>query len=77
MKENRLSQALIRHVRTTGYGDIPAAALAAQKQSLADMLAVMLAATGLDAVLDGDLDEIIDALIAADQAEKLRAGAEE
>lgn len=49
MKENRLSQALIRHVRTTGYGDIPAAALAAQKQSLADMLAVMLAATGLDA----------------------------
>ena len=41
MKENRLSQALIRHVRTTGYGDIPAAALAAQKQSLADMLAVM------------------------------------
>ena len=31
----------------------------------------------LDAVLDGDLDEIIDALIAADQAEKLRAGAEE
>jgi len=36
-------------VRTTGYGDIPAAALAAQKQSLADMLAVMLAATGLDA----------------------------
>lgn len=49
MKENRLSQALIRHVRPTGYGDIPAAALAAQKQSLADMLAVMLAATGLDA----------------------------
>ncbi len=31
----------------------------------------------LDAVLDGDLDEIIDALIAADQAEKLRAGTEE
>ena len=31
----------------------------------------------LDAVLDGDLDEIIDALIAADQAEKLRTGTEE
>ena len=28
----------------------------------------------LDAVLNGDLDEIIDALTAADQAEKLRAG---
>ena len=31
----------------------------------------------LDAVLDGDLDEIVGALIAADQAEKLRAGTEE
>lgn len=31
----------------------------------------------LDQVLDGDLDEIIDALTLADQAEKLRASAEE
>ena len=30
----------------------------------------------LDAVLDGDLDEFIDALAAADQAEKLRGGGE-
>lgn len=30
----------------------------------------------LEAVLNGDLDEIIDALTAADQAEKLRAGGE-
>ncbi len=29
----------------------------------------------LDAVLDGDLDEIMDALITTDQAEKLKAGA--
>ena len=28
----------------------------------------------LDAVMDGDLDEIIDALITADQAEKLKGG---
>ena len=28
----------------------------------------------LDAVLDGDLDEILDALITADQAEKLKGG---
>ena len=31
----------------------------------------------LDQVLDGDLDEIIDALTLAGQAEKLRASAEE
>ena len=31
----------------------------------------------LDQVLDGDLDEIIDALTLADQAEKLRASVEE
>ena len=30
----------------------------------------------VDAVLDGDLDEFIDALAAADQAEKLRGGGE-
>jgi len=30
----------------------------------------------LDAVLDGDLDEIIDALVTADQAEKLKNGGE-
>ena len=30
----------------------------------------------LEAVLNGDLDEIIDALITADQAEKLRASSE-
>lgn len=29
----------------------------------------------LEAVLNGDLDEIIDALITADQSEKLKAGA--
>ena len=28
----------------------------------------------LDAILDGDLDELIDALVTADQAEKLRQG---
>ena len=28
----------------------------------------------LEAVLDGDLDEIIDALVTADQAEKLKSG---
>ena len=28
----------------------------------------------LDAVMDGDLDELIDALITADQAERLKAG---
>ena len=28
----------------------------------------------IDAVLDGDLDEIIDALVTAEQAEKLRHG---
>ncbi len=31
----------------------------------------------LEAVLDGDLDEVIDALTAADQAERLRAGGDE
>ena len=31
----------------------------------------------LDSILNGDLDEIIDALTLADQAEKLRASAEE
>ena len=30
----------------------------------------------LDAVLDGDLDEVIDALVTADQAEKLKSSAE-
>ena len=31
----------------------------------------------LDAILDGDLDELIDALVTAEQAEKLKSGAEE
>ncbi|MCI6257447.1 MAG: peptide chain release factor 1, partial [Clostridiales bacterium] len=28
----------------------------------------------IDAVMDGDLDELIDALVTADQAERLKAG---
>ena len=28
----------------------------------------------LDAVMDGDLDELVDALVTADQAERLKAG---
>ena len=28
----------------------------------------------IDAILDGDLDELIDALVTADQAEKLKSG---
>ena len=31
----------------------------------------------LDAVMNGDLDEIIDALVAADQAERLRESSDE
>ncbi len=31
----------------------------------------------LDAVMDGDLDELIDALVTADQAEKLKSGGEQ
>ena len=31
----------------------------------------------IDAIMDGDLDELIDALVTADQAEKLRSGAED
>lgn len=31
----------------------------------------------IDAIMDGDLDELIDALVTADQAEKLRNGAED
>ena len=31
----------------------------------------------IDQIMDGDLDEIMDALITADQAEKLRASLEE
>ena len=31
----------------------------------------------VDAIMDGDLDELIDALVTADQAEKLRSGAED
>ena len=30
----------------------------------------------IDAVLNGDLDELIDALVTADQAEKLKSGGE-
>ena len=33
-------------------------------------------ASKLDAILDGELDELIDALLAADQAEKLKNGQE-
>ena len=46
--EGTLTQTLIRHVLDVDYGDLPAAAILAQKNSMADMLAVMLAATGLD-----------------------------
>ena len=49
MESCGLSDRLIRHVCETNYTDFPWAAIAAQKQSLADMLAVMLAATGMDA----------------------------
>ncbi|MEG1276285.1 MAG: peptide chain release factor 1, partial [Ruthenibacterium sp.] len=31
----------------------------------------------LDAILSGDLDDVIDALVTADQAEKLKASSEE
>lgn len=48
MAEQNLSQALFRHVRDTAYEDLPSGAVLAQKRSLADMLGVMLAATGLD-----------------------------
>lgn len=48
MEKTGLSQALIRHVLDTRYETIPAAAIRAQKNSLTDMLGVMLAATGLD-----------------------------
>ena len=43
------TQKLLNHVLSAKFEDLPAAAVEAQKQSLADMLAVMLAATGLDA----------------------------
>ena len=46
--EGTLTQTLIRHVLDVDYGDLPAGAILAQKNSMADMLAVMLAATGLD-----------------------------
>lgn len=49
MADNSLSQALFRHVRGTRYESLPPGAVLAQKRSLADMLGVMLAATGLDA----------------------------
>lgn len=48
MTQVGLTQALIEHVVSTQYQSIPAPAIRAQKGSLADMLAVMLAATGLD-----------------------------
>ena len=49
MPGQKLSQALFRHVCGTAYEDLPSGAVLAQKRSLADMLGVMLAATGLDA----------------------------
>lgn len=49
MGSSGLSQRLIHHVWATHYEDIPPAAIRAQKNSFADMLAVMLAATGMDA----------------------------
>ena len=49
MEVKGLTQRLIDYVLSTGYEDLPAEAVRVQKQSLADMLAVMLAATGLDA----------------------------
>ncbi|MBP3485995.1 MAG: hypothetical protein J6J81_04060 [Oscillospiraceae bacterium] len=30
----------------------------------------------IDAIMDGDLDELIDALVTADQAERLKNGAD-
>jgi len=49
MAGENLSQALFRHVCGTSYEDLTPGAVLAQKRSLADMLGVMLAATGLDA----------------------------
>lgn len=49
MEQTGLSNALIRHVLDTEYETLPPAAVQAQKNSLSDMLGVMLAATGLDA----------------------------
>ncbi len=49
MEDKGLTQRLIDYVLSTEYEDLPAEAVRVQKQSLADMLAVMLAATGLDA----------------------------
>ncbi|WP_297721987.1 MmgE/PrpD family protein [Intestinimonas sp.] len=49
MSGKGFTRRLIDHVLSVEYEDLPAAAVEAQKQSLADMLAVMLAATGLDA----------------------------
>lgn len=49
MAEQKLSQALFRHVCGTTYENLTPGAVLAQKRSLADMLGVMLAATGLDA----------------------------
>lgn len=48
MEQAGLSAALIRHVLDTEYEQLPDAAIQAQKNSLVDMLGVMLAATGLD-----------------------------
>ena len=31
----------------------------------------------IDAIMDGDLDEVIDGLVTADQAERMKAGQEE
>ena len=48
MSGTGLTKRLIDHVLSAEYETLPAEAVKAQKQSLADMLAVMLAATGLD-----------------------------
>ncbi|MBQ7859398.1 MAG: MmgE/PrpD family protein [Faecalibacterium sp.] len=48
MEKTGLSKALIQHVLDTQYETLPPAAVQAQKNSLTDMLGVMLAATGLD-----------------------------
>ena len=48
MEKFNLTTRLIRHVAETEYEALPEAAVKAQKNSVKDMLGVMLAATGMD-----------------------------